>query len=194
MISSVCIYCGSSPGAHEAYGRAARAMGAALARRGVRLVYGGGQVGLMGQLADLCLDAGGMVTGVIPDFLFHKEIAHGRVSDMRVVTSMHERKQVMADEADAFIALPGGLGTLEELFEVWTWSQLGRHVKPVGVLNAHGYFDQLLAFLDHMQGEQFVESRHRDMLIEHRDPDSLLDRMATFQYPGVIANLSRHQV
>jgi uncharacterized protein (TIGR00730 family) len=194
MISSVCIYCGSSPGAHEAYGQAARAMGAALARRGVRLVYGGGQVGLMGQLADSCLDAGGMVTGVIPDFLFHKEIAHGGVSDMRVVTSMHQRKQVMADESDAFIALPGGLGTLEELFEVWTWSQLGRHAKPVGVLNAHGYFDQLLAFLDHMEREQFVERRHRAMLIEHDDPDSLLDRMAAFQYPGVIANLSRHQV
>ncbi|KAA5804112.1 TIGR00730 family Rossman fold protein [Alkalicaulis satelles] len=193
-MSSVCIYCGSSTGANGDYLAAARAMGEALARRGVRLVYGGGQVGLMGAVADACLDAGGMVTGVIPGFLFHKEIAHGQVSDMRVVASMHERKQVMADEADAFIAMPGGLGTLEELFEVWTWSQLGRHAKPVGVLNAGGYYDRLLAFLDHMQSEQFVEGRHRAMLIEHADPDALMDRLAAYEHPGVIANLSRHQV
>jgi len=193
-LRSVCVYCGSSAGAAPQYAEAARAMGRTLAERSVRLVYGGGQVGLMGVLADACLDAGGAVTGVIPDFLHHKEIAHARVADMRVVASMHERKQVMADEADAFAALPGGLGTMEELFEVWTWAQLGRHRKPVGLLNVNGYFAGLTGFLDHMLAEGFVEPRHRAMLCEDANPDALLGKLAACEFPGVVASLARHQM
>lgn len=192
-ITSLCVYCGSSLGAAPVYADAARAMGRTLAERGVRLVYGGGQVGLMGLLADACLDAGGQVTGIIPDFLHLKEIAHPRVADMRIVSSMHERKLMMADESHAFIALPGGLGTLEELFEVWTWSQLGRHRKPVGLLNAGGYYDQLLGFLDHMAAQGFVESRHRAMLKLGDTPAALIDALEAYDFPGVIANLARGQ-
>ncbi|MGJ3231043.1 MAG: TIGR00730 family Rossman fold protein [Oceanicaulis sp.] len=190
-LKSICVYCGSSTGAADEYRAAAVAMGETLARRGLRLVYGGGQVGLMGVLADACLDAGGAVTGVIPDFLHHKEIAHPRVPDMRIVASMHERKHMMADESDAFIALPGGLGTLEELFEVWTWSQLGRHEKPVGVLNVGGYFDQLLGFLDHMRGEGFVEEKHRSMLKCGETPDAVIDALQAYEFPGMIESLER---
>ncbi len=188
-LKSICVYCGSNTGADPAYADAARAVGAALARSGVRLVYGGGQVGLMGILADAAIDAGGDVLGVIPDFLHHKEIAHPRVSDMRIVTTMHERKMIMAEEADAFIAMPGGLGTLEELFEMWTWSQLGRHDKPLGLLNINGYWDQMLAFLDHMQAEGFVEARHRAMLACEENPETLIAVLKAAEHPGMIASL-----
>lgn len=190
-LRSICVYCGSNTGAGDEYRAAAVAMGEALARRDIKLVYGGGQVGLMGVLADACLDAGGAVTGVIPDFLHHKEIAHPRVSDMHIVGSMHERKHMMADAADAFIALPGGLGTLEELFEVWTWSQLGRHQKPVGLLNVRGYYDQLLGFLDHMRGEGFVEEKHRNMLTCAETPGAVVDALEAYEFPGMIASLER---
>ena len=194
MMKSVCVYCGSSVGADPVYAEAARAAGAALAARGLRLVYGGGRVGLMGLTADACLAAGGRVTGVIPDFLAVREVAHQGVADMRIVASMHDRKQIMADEADGFIALPGGLGTLEELFEIWTWSQLGRHAKPVGLLNVQGYFDPLLTFLDRMAEEGFVEARHRAMLVVGDDIDALLDGLANYQHPGAVAALSRAQM
>lgn len=194
MMKSVCVYCGSSVGADPVYAEAARAAGAALAARGLRLVYGGGRVGLMGLAADACLSAGGRVTGVIPDFLAVREVAHQGVADMRIVASMHDRKQIMADEADGFIALPGGLGTLEELFEIWTWSQLGRHAKPVGLLNVQGYFDPLLTFLDRMAEEGFVEARHRAMLVVGDDIDALLDGLADYQHPGAVAALSRAQM
>lgn len=194
MMKSVCVYCGSSVGADPVYAEAARAAGAALAARGLRLVYGGGRVGLMGLTADACLAAGGRVTGVIPDFLAVREVAHQGVADMRIVASMHDRKQIMADEADGFIALPGGLGTLEELFEIWTWSQLGRHAKPVGLLNVQGYFDPLLAFLDRMAEEGFVEARHRAMLVVGDDIDALLDGLADYKHPGAVAALSRAQM
>ena len=147
----------------------------------------------MGILADSCIAAGGQVTGVIPDFLHHKEIAHPRVQDMRIVKSMHERKLMMAEESEAFIALPGGLGTLEELFEVWTWSQLGRHEKPVGVLNVNGYYDQLLGFLDHMLGEGFVEDKHRSMLKCGECPDAVIEALEAYTFPGTIASLARAQ-
>jgi uncharacterized protein (TIGR00730 family) len=193
-IKSVCVYCGSNFGTDPIYTEAAKAMGRTLAERGLRLVYGGGQVGLMGVVADACIDAGGEVTGVIPDFLHHKEIAHPRVQDMHIVTSMHERKLMMADNADAFIAMPGGLGTLEELFEVWTWSQLGRHKKPVGLLNMKGYWDKLTGFLDHMREEGFVEGRHRDMLVQGETPDAVLAALEAYEFPGMIASLERSQV
>ncbi|AZU04952.1 hypothetical protein X907_2437 [Glycocaulis alkaliphilus] len=190
-MKSICVYCGASPGGDPAYAAMARAVGFHLASEGYRLVYGGGQVGLMGVLADAAVDAGGAVTGVIPDFLHHREIAHPRVSDMRVVTSMHERKHVMAEESDAFIALPGGIGTMEELFEIWTWSALGRHTKPVGLINVNGYYDGLLAFLDRMQGDGFVQARHRDMLFSGGDIADLLARMGDYDHPGMIPSLER---
>ncbi|MCP2669415.1 TIGR00730 family Rossman fold protein [Maricaulaceae bacterium EIL42A08] len=192
-MKSVCVYCGSNFGSDPIYTETARAMGRTLAERGLRLVYGGGQVGLMGAVADACIDAGGDVLGVIPDFLHHKEIAHPRVQDMHIVSSMHERKLMMADHADAFVAMPGGLGTMEELFEVWTWSQLGRHKKPVALLNMKGYWDKLVGFLDHMRDEGFVESRHRDMLLSAETPDAVLDALESYEFPGMIASLERAQ-
>ncbi|MFW6300424.1 MAG: TIGR00730 family Rossman fold protein [Oceanicaulis sp.] len=192
-LTSICVYCGSNTGAAEEFRAAATAMGETLARRGIKLVYGGGQVGLMGVLADACVDAGGEVIGVIPDFLHQKEIAHPRVQDMRIVTSMHKRKLMMAEESDAFIAMPGGLGTMEELFEVWTWSQLGRHEKPVGVLNVNGYYDGLMDFLDHMRGEGFVEAKHRGMLKCAETPDAIVDALEAYEFPGMIATLERAQ-
>jgi uncharacterized protein (TIGR00730 family) len=194
QIGSVCVYCGSSPGAAPEYADAARAVGRGLAERGLRLVYGGGQVGLMGVVADACIDAGGQVTGVIPDFLHRREIAHGRVQDMRIVSSMHERKQIMADEADAFLALPGGIGTMEELFEVWTWSQLGRHLKPVAVLNVKGYYDGLLAFLDRMAEEDFIKPHHRAMLVSNGGFGEVLAKLHAWEHPGVIDSLRPEQV
>jgi len=190
-MKSVCVYCGSKTGAAPVYAHAARAVGQALAKAGLTLVYGGGRVGLMGVLADACLEAGGEVTGVIPDFLAQKEVAHTGVRGMRVVGSMHERKQIMADLSDAFIALPGGLGTMEELFEIWTWSQLGRHFNPVGLYNAAGYFDHLLAFLDHVTAEDFVEPRHRDQLVVSNDVEALLAGLKRAEHPGVLAALAR---
>ncbi len=173
-LKRVCVFTGSSPGVREAYRIAAEDLGSALARGGIGLVYGGATVGLMGVVADAVLEGGGQVTGVIPDALAKKELAHGGIQDLRIVGSMHERKALMADLADGFIALPGGLGTLEELFETLTWSQLGIHSKPVGVLNVNGYFDLLLRMLDRAVDERFVRCGHRDLLIEDTDPDRLL--------------------
>ncbi|MBL4538234.1 LOG family protein [Oceanicaulis alexandrii] len=194
MKKSICVYCGSNPGAAPEYAQAAQAVGVKLAQNDIRLVYGGGQVGLMGLVADACIDAGGQVYGVIPDFLHQKEIAHPRVQDMHIVPSMHERKLKMADASDAFIAMPGGIGTMEELFEVWTWSQLGRHEKPVGVLNVNGYYDKLLEFIDHMTGEGFLLDKHRAMLMRGESIEELLEQFEAFEHPGMIATLAAGQV
>lgn len=179
----ICVFCGSNPGADPAYEEAAADLGRLLAGRGLTLVYGGGHVGLMGVLADAALAAGGRVTGVIPEALAAKELAHGRLTDLRVVASMHERKALMSELSDAFIALPGGIGTLEEWFEVWTWSQLGFQPKPCGMLNVAGYYDHLLAFLDHMTEERFLSPPHRSMAIVEDRADRLLDRLASYQPP-----------
>ena len=184
-MQSVCVFCGSNPGARHVYAEAARALGRTLAERGLRLVYGGAAVGLMGTLADAALAAGGNVVGVIPGVLVAREIAHAGLTEIRVVDSMHERKSVMAELSDGFIALPGGAGTLEELFEVWTWSQLGLHRKPVGLLNVEGYFDALIAFLDHQTNERFMRREHRDMLLVDADPALLLKRFETYRPPRV---------
>ena len=184
-MQSVCVFCGSNPGARHVYAEAARALGRTLAERGLRLVYGGAAVGLMGTLADAALAAGGNVVGVIPGVLVAREIAHAGLTEIRVVDSMHERKSVMAELSDGFIALPGGAGTLEELFEVWTWSQLGLHGKPVGLLNVEGYFDALIAFLDHQTDERFMRREHRDMLLVDADPALLLKRFAAYRPPLV---------
>jgi uncharacterized protein (TIGR00730 family) len=183
-LNRICVYCGSNRGARPPYEAAAREMGAAMARRGIGLVYGGGRVGLMGTLADAVLAQGGEVTGVIPEAIVAMEVAHTGLSDLRVVGSMHERKALMADLADAFVALPGGYGTFEEFFESLTWAQLGFHRKPCGLLNVEGYYDPLLALLDHAVEERFVSRLHRSMVIEETDPDPLLDLLRDYQAPA----------
>jgi uncharacterized protein (TIGR00730 family) len=182
-ISRLCVYCGSSPGRQPAYVEAARALGRALARREIGLVYGGARVGVMGALADAVLEAGGHVIGVIPRALSGKEVAHGGLSELIVTESMHARKTIMAERSDACLALPGGIGTLEELFEAWTWTQLGFHAKPCGLLNTAGYFDALIRFLDHGVEERFLNATHRDILLVDTDVDRLLDRLHTFEAP-----------
>src|SRR5579872_2693044 len=170
MSKRICVFCGSSPGSRPSYAAAATSLGRHLAASGVAIVYGGGKVGLMGALADAALAAGGEVIGIMPRSLVEKEISHRGLSDLRVVSSMHERKALMADLADAFIAMPGGYGTFEEFCEVLTWTQLGLQRKPCGILNTDGYYDQLLALFDHAVGEQFVKPVHREMVIADSTP------------------------
>jgi uncharacterized protein (TIGR00730 family) len=177
-IRSICVFCGSSIGARPEYSAAAAEFGGLMGLRGIRAVYGGGNVGLMGVLADAALAAGGEVIGVIPQMLVDRELAHHGVSELRIVGSMHERKALMAELADAFVALPGGLGTFEELCEVLTWAQLGIHGKPVGCLNALGYFNGLLHFLDHAVSERFLLPQQRRLLLSASDPQELLTRLA----------------
>lgn len=181
----ICVYCGSSPGMLADYVAEARHLGSVLARRGLGLVYGGGNVGLMGQLAQSVLEHGGQVTGVIPRDLVRREVAHTGLADLRIVDSMHERKALMAELADGFIALPGGIGTLEELLEVMTWAQLGLHRKPCGLLNTSRYFDQLMAFLDHLVAQRFLHPAHRAMLLDADCPEALLDAFEGYQPPVV---------
>jgi uncharacterized protein (TIGR00730 family) len=180
-IRRVCVFCGSSSGAHSDYAKAARDAGTLLAKESIGLVYGGARVGLMGEVADAALRAGGEVIGVIPEHLEARELAHTGLSDLRVVKSMHERKAVMADLADAFVALPGGLGTLEEFFEVATWSQLGIHAKPTGLLNVRGYYDLLVRFLDHAVEQRFVSPEHRALVTVSSDIENLLVAMRSFR-------------
>jgi len=176
----VCVFCGSNPGVREDYRNSAQALARALAGRALGLVYGGGNVGLMGKLADSMLQAGGEVIGVIPRSLVAKEVAHRGVTELRIVDTMHERKALMNDLSNAFIALPGGFGTLDEFFEILTWSQLGIHGKPSGLLNVAGYYDRLLAMLDHAVAEGFLRPAHRDLVIADSDVDALLLRLAAF--------------
>lgn len=175
----VCVFCGSSSGVRPEYEDAARGLGSALARRGIGVVYGGASVGLMGVVADAALAAGGEVIGVIPQALVDREVAHPRLSELHVVASMHERKAVMADLADAFVALPGGMGTLEELFEVFTWRQLGIHDKPIALLDVLGYWAGLAAFLEHAEAEGFLRAGHRRKLAIERDFEALLTHLGT---------------
>jgi len=182
-LARICVFCGSSRGGRPEYVGAARGLGGLLAERGIGLVYGGGNVGLMGELADAALAAGGEVTGVIPEALVQWEVAHSRLTDLRVVASMHERKALMADLADAFLALPGGFGTFEEFCEVLTWSQLGLHRKPCALFNVAGYYDPLLALFDHAVGEGFLRPEHRALVLSGSDAGSLLDRMAVWSAP-----------
>jgi uncharacterized protein (TIGR00730 family) len=177
----VCVFCGSSPGARPAYAEAAAEMGRLLASEGIGVVYGGGQVGLMGVLADAVLAARGEIVGVIPQALVDREIGHPGVANMRVVGSMHERKALMADLADAFVALPGGLGTLEELFEVYTWAQLGLHRKPCGLLDVEDYYAGIADFLTHAVEERFLPEQHRAMLLVEQQPRELLERIRAWE-------------
>jgi hypothetical protein len=184
-MKNICVYCGSSPGRLEAYVDGARALAQALVTRDLGLVYGGASIGLMGLVADAVLQLGGRAVGVIPKALARKEVAHKCLTELHITQSMHERKSLMAELSDGFIAMPGGIGTFEEIFEVWTWAQLGIHAKPVGLLNVAGYYDGLTTFLDHAAAEQFLKPQHRGVLIVEQEPVALLDRFASYQPPGV---------
>jgi uncharacterized protein (TIGR00730 family) len=185
-VRRISVFCGSSPGARPAYGQAADELGRLLVEEGIGLVYGGGHVGLMGRLADAVLAEGGEAIGVLPEALVEKEIGHKGLSDLRVVGSMHERKALMADLSDGFVALPGGLGTVEELFEVYTWSQLGLHRKPCALLDVEGYYEGIASFLSHAVEERFLREDHRAMLMVERDPRVLLDRMRRFEPAAIV--------
>ncbi len=184
-LRSLCVYCGSNPGRLPEYVAAGQALARAAASRGITLVYGGATVGVMGAVADAALQAGGRVIGVIPQALVDKELAHRGLTELVVTGSMHERKAAMAERSDAFVALPGGVGTLEEIFEMWTWAQLGFHEKPCGLLNVAGYYDGLVSFLDRTVTEGFVRAGHRDMLVVEPTPEALLERFAVYRAPIV---------
>jgi uncharacterized protein (TIGR00730 family) len=180
----LCVYCGSRPGENPAFATAAREVGTEIARRGWELVYGGGNVGLMGEVADAALAGGAPVMGVIPESLKAREVAHLGLTELHVVPDMHVRKQMMAERADAFLALPGGIGTLEELFEVWTWRQLGYHGKPIGLLNAEGYFDDLLSFMRITVDQGFLSTQQHANLLVGACAAPLLDQLGTLAPPG----------
>ena len=175
---AICVFCGSQAGAKPAYLQAARDLGALRARRGVPVIYGGGHIGMMGALADSALAAGGRVIGVIPEHLMRPEVAHQNLTELHVVDSMHTRKRTMASRADAFIVLPGGYGTFEEMFEMVTWRQLRLHAKPVGLVNVEGYFDHLLAFLEHAARQEFIRPQHRGLLLVEASAEGLLERLS----------------
>ena len=181
----ICVYCGSNPGARPEYAAAGRALGREIARRGLGLVYGGASVGVMGAVADGALDQGGSVIGVLPHFFATKEVAHNDLGELIIVDSMHERKARMADLSDGFIALPGGWGTIEEIFEMLTWAQLGHHQKPCGLLNIESYYDELFAFLEKAIAERFVKEEYRPMMMMDSSAGALLDRFSIYRAPRV---------
>lgn len=182
-LKSVCVFCGSASGLSPAYAATARELGSEFARRKLTLVYGGGRVGLMGDVATACTAAGGTVVGVIPEALSGKEIAYAEADELIITDTMHARKSLMADRADAFLALPGGFGTLDELFEILTWAQLGIHRKPVGLLDVNGFFTPLLAWLDHIVDEGLLKPKHRELLLVSNWVSDLLDRLERFEPP-----------
>ena len=183
-MKSVCVYCGSNPGLRPDYIRAAEAAGTVIVKRGVTLIYGGGNTGMMGRVADTVLAGGGTVIGVVPKGLFHEDSVHQGLTELRYVNTMHERKALMLELSDALVSLPGGLGTLEEICEVLAWTQLGLHAKPCGLLNVGGYFDAYLEFLDHAVGEGFILQRHRDMLHVAEDMEALLGQFERYRPPA----------
>jgi len=183
MLRTICVFCAANPGNDPAFVAQARAMGAYLAGSGRRLIYGGGRTGLMGALAEGALGAGGEVIGIMPRHLVDREVAHTGLTELRVVASMHERKALLATLSDGFLAMPGGLGTMEELFEIWTWGQLGLHRKPYGLLEVAGFYAPLLAFLDHAVTAGFIRQPYRDLLVVDTDPASLIARMEAMQPP-----------
>jgi uncharacterized protein (TIGR00730 family) len=186
FVRRLCVFCGSSPGARPAYGQAAEELGRLLVAEDIGLVYGGGKVGLMGRLADAVMAEGGEAIGVMPEALVAKEIGHPGLDDLRVVGSMHERKALMAELSDGFVALPGGLGTVEELFEVYTWSQLGLHLKPCALLDVDGFYEGIAAWLSHAVAERFLREDHRAMLIVEREPAVLIERLRRFEPAAIV--------
>ena len=193
MVRRICVFCGSCSGKRASYAQAAASLGRYLAGSGIAIVYGGGKVGLMGVVADAALEAGGEVIGVMPRALVEKEIAHTRLSELRVVASMHERKALMAELADAFIALPGGFGTLDEFCEILTWGQLGLHRKPCGILNVDGYYDRLLSLFDHAVTEGFLKPANRQIVLSDTVPESLVERLLAHHAPSVDKWLDREK-
>ena len=189
----ICVYCGSNPGKSAEFLASARTLAGELVQRDIGLVYGGASVGLMGEIADTVLAGGGEVIGVIPQALVDKEVSHPGLTELKIVNSMHERKEIMADLSDGFIALPGGLGTIEEIFEVLTWAQLGFHHKPCALLNVKGYYNQLTQFLNHAAAEGFIADTHREMLLVGEHPHSLLEVMATYKAPAVDKWIGREE-
>ena len=189
----LCVFCGANSGHDPRYGEAAAALGRGIAQAGLGLVYGGASIGLMGAVADGALKHGGEVIGVIPQTLVAREVAHHGLSDLRVVTSMHERKALMADLSDGFIALPGGVGTLEELFEVWTWSHLGLHRKPCGLLDVAGFYSGLGRFIDHVQQEGFLRDGVRNMLLMAEDPTQMIAAMRAYVAPATVALINSRE-
>ncbi len=192
-MKSVCVFCGSRSGDDPAYAEVARVLGETLAQAGIELVYGGGHVGLMGVVADAALAAGGNVTGVMPQALVDREIAHTGLTRLHVVGSMHERKATMSELSEGFVALPGGTGTLEEFFEVLTWAQLGEHGKPCGLLNVAGYYDPLLAVFDHMMNRGFLSEPHRAMVLVETEPTALLERFEDYSPPKITKWIDRSE-
>jgi uncharacterized protein (TIGR00730 family) len=184
-VRRICVYAGSNVGTRPEYAHAAQRLAAVLVARGLDVVYGGGNVGLMKVVADTAMEAGGKVIGIIPGPLMAREIGHRDVTELRVVDSMHERKAMMADLSDGFVALPGGFGTIEEIIEIATWAQLGLHPKPFGLLDVAGFYDALIAFLDHATSEGFLHPKHRQMLLVADDPESLLDRFERWKAPSL---------
>lgn len=184
-MNRICVFCGSNHGSRSEYTEAAKKLGRTLANRKIGLVYGGAKVGIMGTLADTVLSNGATVIGVMPRFLVEKEVAHSRLSDLHIVDTLHERKSLMAELSDAFIALPGGFGTLEEFFEVVTWAQLGMHKKPCGLLNVCGYFENLIMFLNKAVSEKFLREEHREMIFIHESPEELIDQFESYVPPAV---------
>lgn len=193
-MKSIAVFCGSSDGASNVYIEHAKKFGQELAKRGITLVYGGASVGVMGAVADAVLNKGGQVTGIMPRFLEQREISHKRLSKLTVVDSMHERKAKMAELADGFIALPGGPGTLEEFFEVFTWAQLGLHQKPCGLLNVNHYFDPLVELFNHMTKEEFLHEKYRSMALVDNEPNRLLDKFDAYQPPAIKTYIKEKQI
>jgi hypothetical protein len=193
LVKRLCVFCGANSGHDPRYGEAAAALGRGIAQAGLGLVYGGASIGLMGAVADAALAEGGEVIGVIPQTLMAREVAHHGLSDLRVVTSMHERKALMADLSDGFIALPGGVGTLEELFEVWTWSHLGLHRKPCGLLDVAGFYSGLGRFIDHVQQEGFLRDGVRNMLLMAEDPTQMIAAMRAYVAPETVALINSRE-
>ena len=187
----LCVYCGSSSGRQPVYAQVARQLARAMVNRNIDLVYGGASVGIMGEIANAVLEEGGDVIGIIPKGLFKKEVAHTGVTELREVDSMHERKSLMADLSDGFIALPGGFGTIEEIFEIITWSQLGMHRKPCGLLNVCHYYDKLIAFLDHAVTEQFIKTAHHSTILVDECPDALLEKFEVYEIPETVKLIDR---
>lgn len=185
VMKRICVFCGSSRGLSDQYINAAKELGLALVKRNIGLVYGGASVGLMGEIANTVMEAKGEVIGVIPKALVEREVACKKLPDLRVVGSMHERKALMVELSDGFIALPGGLGTLEELFEVLTWAQLGIHEKPCGILNINGYFDHLVEFLNHTESQKFIEKEHRSMILIDNEPAELIKKFTSYEPPKI---------
>ena len=192
-MQSVCVFCGSSPGLDPAYTEAARSLGRTLAKANIRLVFGGGHVGLMGVVSNAAIEAGGEATGVIPKFLVERELAHTGLTDLRIVGSMHERKAMMSDLSEGFITLPGGTGTLEEFFEILTWAQLGEHEKPCGLLNVAGYYDPLLTVFDQMVNRGFLSEPNRDLVLVESEPERLLQRLESYQPPKTAKWIDRSE-